>query len=175
MTRSPLSRAVAVALSASLALPHGAAAAGTSGFSLSQEVSASGAGSEYISGNYPGAVLMPVNLWGAIAKPGIHHVPTRTDLISLLSLAGGPVGEAELSDITIKRRSSGDEKVLEFDAEEMLTRPGKHSPVLEANDIIVVPRRRPTINPDTAATLGFVGSMLGLVLSGIALSIALKK
>ena len=40
-------------------------------------------GAEYVSGNQPGTVLMRVNLWGAVNRPGIHHIPIKTDLMSL--------------------------------------------------------------------------------------------
>ena len=32
-----------------------------------------GRGSEFTSGAQTGSVLMRVNLWGAVGKPGIHH------------------------------------------------------------------------------------------------------
>ena len=143
--------------------------------SLSQELSTSGQGSEFVSGNYPGAVLMPINLWGPVQKPGIHHVPVRTDLLTLLSLAGGPAGEAELGDITIKRRTGAEELIIRVDAEELLTKSGKVSPVLEANDIILIPRSKPIVSNNTVATVGFVTSILSVILIGFALNNQLKS
>src|SRR4051812_38256259 len=96
---------VSTALVLALAFPFPAFAAGGSGYSLMPEIPGAGGGSEYVSGNFPGAVLIPINLWGAVGKPGIHHVPTRTDLVTLISLAGGPTGDASLGDVSIKRRS----------------------------------------------------------------------
>jgi hypothetical protein len=167
-------QATCVVLIAALVSPH-AALAVEAGLTTAQEFSTAGAGSEYVSGNFPGAVLMPVNLWGSIGKPGIHHVPMRTDLVTLLSLAGGPGADAELDEVTIKRRSKGEEQILRVDAEKLLTKVGYHSPVLEANDIIIVPRSKPTISSNTAATVGFVGGLLSVILAGIALSAAVKK
>jgi len=129
----------------------------------------SSGGNEFVSGNFPGAVLMPINLWGAVGKPGIHHIPVKTDLVTLLSLAGGPTAEAELEDVVIKRRSQAQEQIIEIDVDKLMRKPGMKSPQLEANDIVVIPRYRPTINNNTAQTVGFIGSIISVVLAGIVL------
>jgi tetratricopeptide (TPR) repeat protein len=68
--KSAISWLVIVAFGSLQALGQFAAAAEPgSGLSLSHELQGAGSGSEFVSGNYPGAVLMPVNLWGAINKP----------------------------------------------------------------------------------------------------------
>lgn len=48
-------------------------------------------------------LLMRVNIWGFVRKPGQYMVPTDTDLISLMSFAGGPVEEAKIKSIKIVR------------------------------------------------------------------------
>lgn len=48
-------------------------------------------------------ILMQVNIWGKVAQPGNYWVPRETDLITLLSLAGGPADGAKLSEIRIIR------------------------------------------------------------------------
>ena len=156
-------------------MPNLYAAENGSNLSLSQELPAGGAGSEFISGNYPGAILMPVNLWGAVGKPGIHHIPTHTDLVTLLSLAGGPGNDAQLDNITIKRRSSGEEKILKIDGEDLLTKANVHSPILEANDIIIIPRDKPVVGNNTVVTVTFVGSILALVLTAYAVANTIRR
>ena len=140
------------------------------GLSLTGDLGTVGSGSEYVSGNYPGAVLMPINLWGAVGKPGIHHVPTRTDLITLLSLAGGPLPDAKIDTILIKRRASQGEQVIKIDADDFLSKPGVQSPVLEANDIVIIPRDKPVISNNTLTVITFIGTLLGIGLAGYALS-----
>ncbi|MCM2277954.1 MAG: SLBB domain-containing protein [Oligoflexia bacterium] len=148
-----------------------ALAAGPAGnLLLPSEATGAPGGSEFVSGNYPGAILMPVNLWGAVTKPGIHHIPMQTDLVTLLSLAGGPTADAQLDRISIKRRNGSQEKVLRIDAEDLLEQPGVHSPVLEPNDIVVVPREKPTVSNNTMTTLSFIGGILGIIVAGYALS-----
>ena len=126
-------------------------------------------GNEFVSGDYPGAVLMKVNLWGAVGKPGIHYVPTQTDLVSLLSYAGGPMESAKLSDVYIKRWTGGKEQLLEVDTEELLKKPGVEPPVLQANDIVVIPQKKPLISNDTSALIGVISSVLSIVAVSIVL------
>jgi protein involved in polysaccharide export with SLBB domain len=38
---------------------------------------------------------MQVNIWGFVKNPGRYEVPSSTDLIQLISFAGGPVQYAE--------------------------------------------------------------------------------
>lgn len=52
---------------------------------------------------YEDELLIPVNVWGFVLKPGQYMVPNNTDLISLLSFAGGPSEDAKISNIRIIR------------------------------------------------------------------------
>jgi hypothetical protein len=48
-------------------------------------------------------LLIPVNIWGFVQKPGQYMVPDNTDLVALLSFAGGPTENAKLNHIRILR------------------------------------------------------------------------
>jgi protein involved in polysaccharide export with SLBB domain len=48
-------------------------------------------------------ILMNVNVWGYVARPGQYVVPRNTDLISLISFAGGPARGANLNGVQIIR------------------------------------------------------------------------
>lgn len=48
-------------------------------------------------------LIMRVNIWGFVRKPGQYMVPTDTDLISLMSFAGGPIEQAKIKSIKIVR------------------------------------------------------------------------
>lgn len=50
-----------------------------------------------------GEITMPINLWGYVKNPGRYEVPISTDLVQLLSFAGGPLAEASLTDVKITR------------------------------------------------------------------------
>lgn len=141
-----------------------------SGFAIPSDVADKGKGTEFTSGAYPGALMMRINLWGAVGKAGIHFIPTGTDLITLLSYAGGPLALAELDNIVIKRRTKNRERVIKIDMENYLTSIAIKSPALEANDIVFIPSTKPIISQNTALILGTVTSLLGLILVSFALS-----
>lgn len=103
-TRVVVARALVGVLVFQLAAPGAGAADLTDGLVSSRDVKGKAPGSEYVSGDFSHPVLMQVNLWGGVTKPGIHYVPVHTDLITLLSYAGGPVEGAKLNEIVIKRK-----------------------------------------------------------------------
>ncbi len=51
----------------------------------------------------PGELTMKVNIWGFVHNPGRYEVPTSTDLVQLISFAGGPIQDAKLSEVKITR------------------------------------------------------------------------
>lgn len=147
----------------------------SSGLTLSKELAVGGKGNEYVSGDYPGAVLMKVNLWGAVQKPGIHYIPVRTDLVTLLSYAGGPSDRAKFDSVTIKRWAGGKESVIEVDVDDLLTDTGGKPPQLEANDVVVIPSSTPLISNDTMSVIGVAASILSIVVAGFVIQQSLKK
>ena len=50
-----------------------------------------------------GEITMTVNLWGNVKNPGRYEIPISTDLVELLSFAGGPSGRATLDAVRIVR------------------------------------------------------------------------
>jgi hypothetical protein len=59
-------------------------------------------GAQYFLGE-EGDLLIPVNIWGFVTRPGQYMIPANTDLVSLLSYAGGPTESAKISSIKIVR------------------------------------------------------------------------
>lgn len=63
-----------------------------------------------------GEITMPLNLWGQVKNPGRYEVPISTDLVQLLSFAGGPLGDAKMSAVKVTRieRREDEVKKMEF-------------------------------------------------------------
>jgi hypothetical protein len=61
----------------------------------------------------PGEITMQVNLWGNVKNPGRYEIPISTDIVQLVSFAGGPLPEADLATVKIIRiaREGGSKKV----------------------------------------------------------------
>ena len=55
-------------------------------------------GQDYVSSE-DGTLLMYVNVWGHVKSPGTYLVYEDIDLLTLISLAGGPVSGANLKKI----------------------------------------------------------------------------
>ncbi len=61
-------------------------------------------------GNYyyvskPGELTMEVNIWGSVRSPGRYEVPISTNLVQLVSYAGGPTQDAVLDEVRVTRFS----------------------------------------------------------------------
>lgn len=131
---------------------------------------------EYYSEVYQGEILVPINLLGAVGRPGVYHIPKQTDIVRLLSLAGGTRADANLEDVTIKRRSGEIERTININLKQLVQERASSKPInLEANDIVLVTPQEPLISSNTLQGVGFVSSLLGLVVSSIVIIQQLKR
>jgi hypothetical protein len=54
-----------------------------------------------------GKALIPVTVWGHVARPGMHHIAIGTNLITALSLGGGPYASSDFNHIRLARVENG--------------------------------------------------------------------
>ena len=81
-------------------------------------------------------LLINVNLWGHIQRPGIYSIPSAYGLIDLISSAGGPLSTARLSDVRIIRSN---QQVINVDVEKFIqTGNSELLPLLQPGDTIIV-------------------------------------
>ncbi len=85
-------------------------------------------------------LLVPVNIWGFVQKPGQYMVPSNTDLISLISYAGGPKESAKINKIRIVRNIPElENKIIEVNVKKYLkTGNQKLIPLLKPGDTIII-------------------------------------
>lgn len=85
-------------------------------------------------------LLVPVNIWGFVRNPGQYMVPNNTELISLLSFAGGPTESAKISSIRIVRSDPKfGNKVWKVDVKKYLeTGDERIIPILKPGDTVIV-------------------------------------
>ena len=76
-------------------------------------------------------ILMKVNVWGYVQKPGQYVVPRNTDLISLISFAGGPIDGADLAKVSIIR--GGDQSLAYNNGHDATNGRSQKVPIIEAN------------------------------------------
>lgn len=95
----------------------------------------------YMSPGTDNQLLMKVNIWGEVQKPGILQVPDRTDLLSVLSLAGGPKEGAKLSKVKVIRGFNGEKKSWEVDLKKVVKNGDLEKvPLLLPGDTVIVPK-----------------------------------
>lgn len=85
-------------------------------------------------------LLVPVNIWGFVRQPGQYMVPNNTDLITLLSFAGGPTESAKISKIQIVRSDPKlGNMIIPIDVKKYLeTADPRLVPVLRPGDTVIV-------------------------------------
>ena len=146
------------------------ASAKTDTFSTSDEFQNAQKGTEYISGSYPGAVLMPVSLMGAVGKAGVHHVPTKVDLLTFLSFAGGPNGDADIKEITLRRRAHGQEDVFDLNLNKIMHGPAKDIPIMEPNDIVYIPKKEEWVSSNSLKWITVLSLFTASVVSALVIN-----
>ena len=87
------------------------------------------ASAEYFSTVPEAGLLIPINIWGNVREPGIHFVPSGSNLLQSLSAAGGPTESADISAVRILRKNQSTyTDLLKSSA----------PPLVQANDMIYV-------------------------------------
>lgn len=79
---------------------------------------AKNSGAIYYNPSVKGKALVPVHFWGEIQRSGLHFVPVDTNLLSGLSLAGGPRSTALLDEVIVTTLRSGQRERKEFNLKE---------------------------------------------------------
>ncbi len=84
-----------------------------------------------------------VNVFGAVARPGVYRLQARQDLVSAILLAGGPTEPADLGRVRIVRpRPDGSTTTIEVDLRGFLERGDPiANPKLQPGDTVHVPRK----------------------------------
>lgn len=99
-------------------------------------------GSVYLySGSLTGSEQLKIKtyIWGQVRNPGLYIVPDNTDLLTLISSAGGPTENAKLTKIRIIRPTTEGDKTLEINLKEYMETGNEDLiPILKPGDTVVV-------------------------------------
>lgn len=78
-------------------------------------------------------------IWGQIYKPGLYIVPDDTNLLTLISLAGGPREDAKLTRIRIVRPTTNGERIIWINLKKyMETGDESMIPVMQPGDTVII-------------------------------------
>ena len=86
-----------------------------------------------------------VSLIGAVARPKMYRMAIGSDLLTALTLAGGPTTNADLErTMIIRGKDSGKEQRVVIDLEEVVVEGNLGLlPVMSDGDVVLIPRKRP--------------------------------
>ncbi len=138
--------------------------------------------SEYIFESYPNQELIPIRLLGSVKNAGLYHIPANMKLTTLLALAGGTSGDADLGKIIIgndlhmiKDEKGLDTKSLTIDLEDTLKNGANTDYTLVANDIVLIQNKSPIVSNDAFRTISVVSVILTSILTAIVIKDRYKK
>jgi hypothetical protein len=130
---------------------------------FAQESQSTDRAAQFVVGR-PDQLLINVHVWGFVQRPGNYTIPTTYDLLTLISLAGGPAAQAQLSVVKIVRGATEEgekEKVILVDLDHFL-RTGERSniPQLMDKDTVILPGKTTSVIPNALAMLRDMGILL---------------
>lgn len=123
--------------------------------------------SEYIYRNDPEEALIPIYLLGAVSKPGLYHVPSNTDIVGLLTLAGGPLPDAEVDRILVKNQKTAPKREIRFDLDYAVSNVETPRVPLASNDLVYVTPGKPPVTNTVLTVVGILAGVVGVVASSI--------
>lgn len=134
---------------------------------------------EYIFKNSPRDVLITVQLFGSVARPGIYYVPEDTDLMKLLTLSGGVMNTTELEEIIVRKGDNRSwhglnlkfvertqENTYQVDVDRLLRESPTMKPLrMSHQDFVYVPQKSPFISNDMSRAITIGSIVLSAVLT----------
>lgn len=124
--------------------------------------------SEYSLGDLPKSVLISIKLSGAVGRSGLFNVPRGTDLLTLLTSAGGVAANSQ-NRVVIKRREGKGFILLDYDLDDILHETDEAVPIVMQGDVVMVPHSRPILSENLFRVLALISSVAGLALTGFVL------
>ncbi len=126
--------------------------------------------SEYFYSKNGSEVLKSVQLMGEVAKPGLYHLPTNTNLTTLLSISGGAIKDADTTKVFVRDVAGN---VKEENLYQMIKQ-GKDIS-LAGGEIVVIPPKTPFFSADAVNGVTILTGILTALFTGILVSEQLKK
>jgi len=120
----------------------------------------SGASLQKYSKNLDGSIMISLNIWGRVLSPGRIAVPDGADLITILSIVGGPIDGANLSKVKIIRESQYSSEIFIINLFKYLNSGDKSDFIkIMPNDTIIFPE---TVYSSVFKRLNNITSILSL-------------
>lgn len=137
---------------------------------------------EYMFRSSPKESLISVQLLGAVQKPGIYYVPSNTDLLKVLTLAGGSTNGGDISEVMVRKtepekwanihsRALDEHRgTYEVDVQRLIRQGGSADLQLNHDDLVYVPARESMFSSETSKTVTMVSVVMSIALTGLLIS-----
>lgn len=122
---------------------------------------------EYIYRSSQKESLIGVQLIGAVQKPGLYYIPVNTDILKLITLAGG-TDDADLSNILVRKTDPAQSGVYELDVKKLMKKSSEAKPFrLAQDDFVYIPKKEPWISNDVSRTITLVSLVTSIILTSV--------
>lgn len=122
---------------------------------------------EYIYRSSPKESLIGVQLIGAVQKPGLYYIPLNTDILKLITLAGG-TEEADLTNVLVRKIDPSQSGVFELDINKLMKASTDIKVFkLTQDDFIYIPKKDPWISNDVSRTITLVSLVTSIILTAV--------
>ena len=114
-----------------------------------------------------GIILMNVNIWGHVNRPGRHMVFDGIDIATLLSVVGGPKNGAKLNKVKIFREVPDENGILAYTINiENFIKTGDRSEFIKImpNDTFIIPQKTSSYIMGQIGALNTILSILNIYL-----------
>ena len=114
-----------------------------------------------------GTILMNINVWGHVNKPGRHMVFDGIDIATLLSVVGGPKSGAELNKVKIFREVPDENGQIIYTINiAKFLKTGDRSEFIKImpNDTFIIPQKTSSYMMEQVGTINTVLSILNIYL-----------
>ncbi len=122
---------------------------------------------EYIYRSSQKETLISVQLLGAVENPGIYYIPAQTDLLKLVSLAGG-TRDADLAEVLVRKTDPSQKGVYELDLNKLMKSTSEVKPFkLAQDDFVYIPKKQPWISSDIAQSVTIISLITSIILTSV--------
>ena len=115
-----------------------------------------------------GNIMMYVNVWGHVSKPGHQLVYDGIDLATLMSIVGGPQSGADLKKVKVFREvpDANGTLVYQLDLEKFISNGDRTEFIkINPNDTIIVPQKFSSYLLNQVGTLNTILGLINLYFS----------
>ena len=124
----------------------------------------------YTPGEQAKELMIIVHVWGEVNKPGKFVVRDGTNLVDILSEAGGPTRYANLKNVYMAHKGDQEEHVEIHDLIKYIEKEKTYIPSILPGDVIVVKRNAWGLGLDLGQLTGQLAVILNTILIVISMS-----